>query len=98
LAATLELILLLLRIRFNLNDQQEFDLLRASFCPEAQTIRELDRGENCWEDVTNASLGYLLKNCMAQGGAGAAAKGSAVSAAGTGGGAIKPLQDVEKLK
>jgi hypothetical protein len=58
----LEFILSMLRLRFKLEDDQEFELLRAHFTPDATTIIDLDSSENPWEDVTNASLSYLLKN------------------------------------
>lgn len=41
------------------------DLLKSHFTIDANTIVELDKNtENSWEDVTNASLSYLLKNSL----------------------------------
>ncbi|TNV72525.1 hypothetical protein FGO68_gene9026 [Halteria grandinella] len=96
LSATLDLTLLLVKLRFfnSQESQESFELLRGAFCVEADTIRELDRGENCWEDVANASLGYLLKNAL---GGKAGGKASAAANVQTSS-QIKQLQDVEKLK
>ena len=58
----------MLRVRFKI-DEEEFDLLRSHFTPDASTIIDLDATENSWEDVANASLGYLLKNGFGKGGA-----------------------------
>lgn len=67
----------LLQIRFKL-DQDEYDILKAHFNTDANTITDLDNSENCWEDVTNASLNYLLKNSLGKGGA-ASGKGASAS-------------------
>ena len=58
---------MLMKLRFKI-DEEEFVMLRAHFMPDAATITELDNAENCWEDVTNASLSYLLKHSLGKGG------------------------------
>ena len=68
LSQGIDIILSMLRVRFKI-DEEEFDLLRSHFTPDASTIIDLDATENSWEDVANASLGYLLKNGFGKGGA-----------------------------
>lgn len=89
---TLELILRLLQLRFKLYDSDSFDTLRSLFAPDATTILDLDASENCWEDVTNASLSYLLKTSLGKGAAKSAATNVQTNTQ------IKQLVDVEKLK
>ncbi len=67
LSASLELILKLIQIRFKISEE-EFDMLRAHFSCEPSVILGLDDSENSWEDVTNASLSYLLKNLLGKAG------------------------------
>lgn len=89
LSQALETILSMLRLRFKLADE-EYELLRAHFTPDASSILDLDSAENSWEDVTNASLSYLLKNVLGKG------KQSATQV--TTSSTIKPCTDLEKLK
>jgi hypothetical protein len=97
LSAALEMILNLLRIRFKI-ETEEFELLKAHFTTNAGAIADLDKSENSWEDVTNASLSHLLKNSLGKGGGGGAQKGTSAAASNITSSQIKPLQDVEKLK
>jgi len=39
-------------------------MLRAHFSCEPSAIKSFDDSENSWEDVTNASLAYLLKTAL----------------------------------
>ena len=64
--------------------------------PDADQISQLDKTENSWEDVTNASLSYLLKNALGSKAPGAGGGKSAVSMQTSS--QIKTLQDTEKLK
>ena len=77
-----------MQIRFKLSSE-DFDILRAYFCPDSISIIDLDNSENCWEDIANASLSYLLKNSLGKSG-----KPMTVSTSSE----IKQLQNVEKLK
>ena len=76
LSASLELILKLIQIRFKISEE-EFDMLRAHFSCEPSVISSLDDSENSWEDVTNASLSYLLKNALGKAGGGGNKQGGA---------------------
>lgn len=75
LSASLELVLRLMQIRFKVSDE-EFAMLRAHFNTDASTIIELDNSENSWEDVTNASLSYLIKSGFQSAGAAGGDKGA----------------------
>ena len=89
LSCALELILSMLKIRFKVSEE-EYELLRSHFTPDAATILDLDAAENSWEDVTNASLSYLLKNSLGK------SKQGSTSVTTTS--QIKPCTDIEKLK
>lgn len=61
LAQAVEIILLLLKIRFSMADE-EHALLRVHLSPHVD-----DESELGWEDVTYAALGNLLKTCLSKG-------------------------------
>jgi len=96
LSASMELILKLIQIRFK-TPEDEFELLRAHFSCEPSVIKSFDDSENSWEDVTNASLSYLLKSALGKPSANKASQG-ATSTVNTGNSVIKAVADVEKLK
>ena len=56
----MEIILLLLKIRFKMNEE-EYEILRMHLSPHVD-----DESEHGWEDVTNASMTNLLKTCLAK--------------------------------
>ena len=80
-----------MQIRFKL-EIEDFHLLRVHFTPDAGTILDFDSSENCWEDITNASLSYLIKNSLGKGGG----KSQTINVSASN--QIKPLQDIDKLK
>ena len=84
LSATVEIIILLCRIRFKLVDE-EYAILRMHLSPNVD-----DDNEHGWEETVNASLTYLLKNCLGKG-------GKPQNTAHVGG-AVKALTDISKLK
>ena len=96
LSAAVELVLKLIQIRFR-TPAEEFELLRAHFSCEPSVIKAFDDSENSWEDVTNASLSYLLKSALGKPSANKGSQG-ATSNVNTGNSVIKAVADVEKLK
>ena len=82
LEANLELILLLLRYKFKL-DEEQFAILRAHLTPKIN-----DDSEHGWEELVYASMTNLLRTCLAK-----SAKDTSASQT-----TIKPLGDLNKLK
>lgn len=64
LSASIELILVIMKMRFKLTDQ-EFDILRSHFTPHID-----DNSEHGWEELTNAAMSHLLKTCLSKSGGG----------------------------
>jgi len=58
----MEIILLLLKIRFKMTEE-EYEILRTYMSPHVD-----DESEHGWEEVTNAGMTHLLKTCLAKGG------------------------------
>jgi Bardet-Biedl syndrome 9 protein len=63
LSASVEIILLLLKVRFKLTEE-EYEAFRMNLSPYVAD----DDCEQGWEDVTNAAMTNLLKTCLAKGG------------------------------
>lgn len=60
LSSAVEIILLLLKVRFKLTDE-EYEAFRVHLSPYVD-----DEGEQGWEDVTSASMTNLLKTCLSK--------------------------------
>eukprot|EP00347_Sterkiella_histriomuscorum_P008020 403346677 len=88
LSAAVEIILLLLKVRFRLTEE-EYEAFRMHLSPYID-----DESEQGWEDITNAAMTNLLKTCLAKGGKAGGANSNLQQASNQ----IKTLQDVAKLK
>ncbi len=62
LASMLELTVLILSVKYGMEDEMK-EFIRCSLNLELNTIIQLDGyQDNCWEDVTNATISYMIKN------------------------------------
>ena len=61
-----EIILLLIQIRFKMNEE-EFQILSMHLSPKVD-----DDSEHGWEELVNAGMNSLLKTCLAKAGSGKA--------------------------
>lgn len=66
LSCAVEMILLLLKIRFKMTDE-EYQVLRMHLSPNID-----DENEHGWEEITNAGMTSLLKTCLSKAGQGGA--------------------------
>lgn len=83
LSASVEIILLLLKIRFKMTEE-EHNILRMHLSPHVD-----DESEHGWEEITNTGMTSLLKTSLAKGGKSAATSVNSQ---------IKALTDITKLK
>ena len=66
LSCAIEIILILLKIRFKMTEE-EYSVLRMHLSPNID-----DDNEHGWEEITNAAMTSLLKTCLSKGGQGGA--------------------------